>query len=140
MGNLLDPRTGLIHADVNKDHGSFDSKGNPFRRALCDLYTVASDTWIDVKAAKVTCPGCDMRIDMARAAAMGEFDPRGLLSSEALIVAMVLYGRVQEEAGLALDDYADIGDVVTGIANALYPDDDERRRYFLERALDGETA
>lgn len=128
MGNLLDPLTGIIHADVNEDHGWPDgTPANPFRRTLCDLSTAVPDRWRDVQGDKVTCESCQFRIDYRVAEAYGDLDPTGKLTNAAVRVAEILYKNRD-------------GDLADDIAVALYPNDYERQELFLERAIGGEVS
>lgn len=122
MGNLLDPLTGTIHADVNKDHAHDDRLREWYRRALCNLQVAVSDRWRDVQGDKVTCPDCQFRIDAAMAAAYGDYDPTDLLSYEMVAVALALRGIKDSLVLLQAANY---------IAKGLYPDDMKRQERFI---------
>lgn len=140
MGNLLNPKTGITHCDVNKDHVVDGKPASPFRRALCDLtgkLVPVSDDWRDVGNSKVTCEWCELRIEAAHAVARGDVDPQGLLSAEAVTIATAIF---TEAIKRGVQHEMAIGEFATWIANVLYSDDDERYNWFLRRALDGETS
>jgi hypothetical protein len=137
MGNLLDNETGLTHCDVNRDHFFAGKPASPFRRMLCDLRAAVPDAWRDVGNSKVTCPDCQLRIDTVHAIARGEFDPRGLLSLEAVTIATAIFADVQEYGA---HHEMEVGEFASWVANMLYHGDDERYNWFLKRALDGETS